>query len=235
MLAVRCVRAEIYHPTKIKERELRNLCVAWQSMTKTHSTYRTLRNRFPNLDSRYARAASFNLRTGKEPLHLPKDMFRIVKADGKFVRFFLRIPTKAREYLWLPLRMSRSSEEAIDDCDYGDSKLVRRGERFLLHLTVKRKVASVAASSLLGIDLGERYLATAVLWQGSRASILRWFYGREARGIRRHYAWLRKRLGERRLLKEIRRISDKEKHTINDLCHEISREIVTPPSSIIPR
>jgi IS605 OrfB family transposase len=54
----------------------------------------------------------------------------------------------------------------------------------------------------------------------------RWFYGREARSVRRHYAWLRKRLGERRLLKEIRRISDKETRTINDLCHNISREIV---------
>jgi putative transposase len=54
----------------------------------------------------------------------------------------------------------------------------------------------------------------------------RWFYGREARSVRRHYAWLRKRLGERRLLKEIRRISDKEKRRINDLCHKISREIV---------
>jgi IS605 OrfB family transposase len=227
MLAVRCVRAEIFGLTKTKAWKLRDLYAAWRSMTKVPSAYRELRKRFPCLDSRYARAASFNLQSSREPLHLPKDMFRIVKADGKFARFFLRIPVKAREYLWLPLHMNQSSEEMVDGADYGDSRLVKRGDRFFLHLTVKRQVECVDVSSLLGVDLGERNLATAVLWRGSEASILRWFYGREARGIRRHYAWLRKRLGEGRLLKEIKRISDKEQRAINDLCHKISREIVT--------
>lgn len=81
---------------------------------------------------------------------------------------------------------------------------------------MKRQAKKMDASSLLGVDLGERNLATAVLWRGPEASLVRWFYGREARGIRRHYAWLRKRLSERRLLKEVRRISDKEQRTIND-------------------
>jgi IS605 OrfB family transposase len=153
-------------------------------------------------------------------------MLRVVKTDGKFARYFLRIPVKAREYLWLPLRMSRGLEELMDGAEYGDSKLVRRGDNFFLHLTVKRHVASINSSSLLGVDLGERNLATAVLWQSPHGSNLRWFYGREARGVRRHYAWLRCRLGERKLLKEIRRVGDKEKRVINDLCHKISREIV---------
>jgi IS605 OrfB family transposase len=226
MLAVRCVRAEIFGLTKIKARRLSDLYAAWQTMTQTRSTYRELRNRFPYLDSRYARAASYNLPSSREPLHLPKDVFRIVDVDGKFAHFFLRIPTEAREYLWLPLRMNRHMEVIVQGGDYGDSKLVRHGDRFFLHLTVKRQVKAMAPSSLLGVDLGERNLATAVLWQGSRVNLLRWFYGREARGIRRHYAWLRRRLGERKLLKEVKRIGDKEERAINYLCHKTSREIV---------
>jgi IS605 OrfB family transposase len=226
MLAVRCVRAEVFGLTKTKSRRLCDLYAAWQSMTQTRSTYRELRNRFPYLDSRYARAASYNLPSTNEPLHLPKDMFRIVNRDGKFAHFFLRIPTEAREYLWLPLRMNRHMEEIVHRVDYGDSELIRRGDRFFLHLTVKRQVKTMEPSSLLGVDLGERNLATAVLWQGSQVSLVRWFYGREARGIRRHYAWLRKRLGERKLLREVKRISGKEQRAINNLCHNVSREIV---------
>jgi IS605 OrfB family transposase len=226
MLAVRCVRAEVFGLTKIKTRRLRDLYAVWQSMTKTPSTYRELRNRFPYLDSRYARAASYNLPSRKEPLHVPKDVFHIVNVDGKFAHFFLRIPTEAREYLWLPLRMNRHLEAVVHGGDYGDSKLVRVGDRFFLHLTVKRQAKTTEPSSLLGVDLGERNLATAVLWQGSQVSLVRWFYGREARGIRRHYAWLRRRLGERKRLKEVKRISGKEQRTINNLCHNVSREIV---------
>ena len=218
--------AEVFGLTKAKTRRLRDLYAAWQSMTRTPSTYRELRNRFPYLDSRYARAASFNIPSRKEPLHLPKDMFRIVNVDGRFAHFFLRIPTEARNYLWLPLRMNRHLEEIVHGGDYGDSKLIRRGDRFFLHLTVKRQAKTMEPSSLLGVDLGERNLATAVLWQRSQVNLLRWFYGREARGIRRHYAWLRKRLGERKLQREVKRISGKEQKAINNLCHNVSREIV---------
>ncbi|MFN4336157.1 MAG: IS200/IS605 family accessory protein TnpB-related protein [Candidatus Nitrosocaldus sp.] len=50
------------------------------------------------------------------------------------------------------------------------------------------------------------------------------FYGREVRGIRRHYNWLR--LGERRLLNVIRKIGSKEKGRVDAILHKISRAIV---------
>ncbi len=52
------------------------------------------------------------------------------------------------------------------------------------------------------------------------------FYGREVRGIRRHYDWLRRRLGKKKLLKVIKRIGRKEKVRVNDVLHKISKEIV---------
>ena len=52
------------------------------------------------------------------------------------------------------------------------------------------------------------------------------FYGREARGVRRHYAWLRRRLGERKLLRVIRKVKDTERRKVNTLCHQISHAIV---------
>ncbi|MEM3621829.1 MAG: transposase [Candidatus Methanomethyliaceae archaeon] len=52
------------------------------------------------------------------------------------------------------------------------------------------------------------------------------FYGAEVRGIRRHYAWLRRRLGNERALKTIKKIGGKEHRKVNDVLHNISRAIV---------
>jgi putative transposase len=226
MLVVRCIRAELVGLTAIKTGKLHELYASWRNMVKLQSTYRELRERHPYLDSRYAREATFKAKSPHEPLILPKDLFRVVWTGKRFARFFLRIPTESRKYLWLPMRMRPEDEEYIQHATLADSKITKHGRRFFLHLTVKRKMLATKVSSLLAVDLGERILATAVLWRDSQASPTRWFYGRQARGIRRHYAWLRKRLGERRLLKEIRRIGSKEQRTVRDLCHKISRQIV---------
>ena len=53
------------------------------------------------------------------------------------------------------------------------------------------------------------------------------FFGREIRGIRRHYGWLRKRLQERGLLKVVKRIGGKERRCINAVLHRVSKEIVS--------
>jgi len=58
------------------------------------------------------------------------------------------------------------------------------------------------------------------------------FYGKNVRGIRRHFAWLRRRLGERKLLKVIKRLGDKEKRKVNDILHKISRETVNRAKEI---
>jgi len=52
------------------------------------------------------------------------------------------------------------------------------------------------------------------------------FHGRKVRGIRRHQAWLRKRLQEKGLNKKVRELSDKEKRRVEDVLHKVSRRIV---------
>jgi len=79
--------------------------------------------------------------------------------------------------------------------------------------------------SILAVDLGERVAATAVLLQNGTVKKVK-FLGREVRGIRRHYAWVRKRLQEKKLRKGVKRIGQKEKRTVKDALHKISKEIV---------
>jgi len=52
------------------------------------------------------------------------------------------------------------------------------------------------------------------------------FMGRNVRGLRRHYAYLRRVLGEKKLLRMIRKVGNTESRKINDILHKISRELV---------
>jgi putative transposase len=52
------------------------------------------------------------------------------------------------------------------------------------------------------------------------------FMGRKVRGLRRHYAYLRRVLGEKKLLHKIKEIGDTEQRKINDILHKISHQIV---------
>jgi hypothetical protein len=75
------------------------------------------------------------------------------------------------------------------------------------------------------VDLGERIMAATVLLQNSCVKRPR-FLGREVRGIRRHHAWLRRRLQERGLKRVAKRIGDREKRRVDAVLHRISKEIV---------
>ena len=75
------------------------------------------------------------------------------------------------------------------------------------------------------MDLGERTIATTVLLSNGVVSHPH-FYGRKVRGLRRHYAWLRKRLGERKALDTIRKIKDTERRKVDAVLHKISRDVV---------
>jgi len=80
-------------------------------------------------------------------------------------------------------------------------------------------------SSILAVDLGERFAATAVLWRNGVMKAR--FYGKGIRGIRRHYAWLRRRLQERSLTHVLKRIGGREKRCINAVLHRVSKGIVS--------
>jgi putative transposase len=124
--------------------------------------------------------------------------------------------------------MSQEHSRLLKKVQVADSQLVRHRDDFYIHLAVRKEVPDPIIPShgtVLAVDLGERVMATSVaLADGSIKSP--GFHGREVRSIRRHYAWLRRRLGERKLLRVIRRIADTEHRRVQDRLHKIARAIV---------
>jgi len=155
------------------------------------------------------------------PISLRNDLIRIEKRDTKLVTYWIRIPVHGRRGgLWLPVKPHC---EFPDEYDISESKIVKKKDEFYIHITIQKEVVQKeSCSSILAIDLGERVIATVCNSLDMRPI----FMGREVRGIRRHFAWLRKRLGEKKLLKEIKRIGQKEQRIVDAHLHEISRRIV---------
>jgi len=113
-----------------------------------------------------------------------------------------------------------------------ESKVIRRNGEWYFYIVVEKEVEKPKLSSkIIAVDIGDKNIATKVELDNGKITGVK-FYGREVRKIRRHYDWLRGRLGKKRLLREIKRIGSKEERKVNDTLHKISREIVNRAKEI---
>jgi len=161
------------------------------------------------------------IKSNKEyPISLRKDLIEIEKQDTCIAKYWYRIRVKGCRKLWVAIKPHQEIPENIEFCE---SKIIRRKKEFFVHLTVKKDVPKINPRNVLAVDLGERVIATVC---GSFDNKKPHFFGRNIRGIRRHYSWLRRRLGEKKALKTIKKIKDTEKRKVDDQLNKISRRIV---------
>lgn len=166
----------------------------------------------------------------EQPLYLRNDTFKVVENDNEIAKYWLKLPTKEKHGgIWLPLTVPVRYQYLLNE-NVCDSKITKdRKGTWYAHITVECEVPDIQIPSnptIVAVDLGEKNIATTVsVAQDGDVSDVN-FYGRSVRGIRRHYNWLRKRLGERKLLKKIKDIEQTEKRKVRDVLHKISRSIV---------
>lgn len=108
-----------------------------------------------------------------------------------------------------------------------NSELIRKGKDFYIHITVKKPVSQALKTSnrVLAVDIGERNIATSVVLVDGLIRKPR-FHARSVRGLRRHYAWLRRILQERQHFRTLARIKSTEGRRIDDLLHKASKAII---------
>jgi putative transposase len=159
----------------------------------------------------------------EQPLYLRNDVFKITEKPTKISRHWLRLPTKKKHGgIWLPIIIPNKFHELLK-LKICDSKIARKAKGWFLMLTVQKEIETRKSySNILAVDLGEKIMATVC---GSFNNHRPLFLGREVRGIRRHYAWLRKRLGNNMCLKTIKKIEHTEQRKVNDCLFKISRQI----------
>ena len=192
------VKAKIVHLTRVKQRLLE---------TEYENLQRFLRGeRDVPLYSAYKQQALRyykKVKEGKEyPLSIRKDLLKIERRDTKIAEYWARIPVKGRRGgVWVAIKPHRPIEPDMEICE---SKLFKKDGEWWLHIVVQKEVEKPKPNPrrIIAIDIGDRNIATKVELVDGEVQNPK-FYGREVRGIRRHYDWLRRRLGEKRLLKKI--------------------------------
>jgi len=151
------------------------------------------------------------------PLSLRNDLINLKKAF-----WFLKIPVYGvRGGIRVPVKPHRE----FPNGKLCESKIVRKKDRYVAMLAFEFSPPPMRrCSSILAVDLGERFAATAVLWR--KGVVKAQFLGREIRGIRRHYAWLRRRL-QKGLTQVVKRIGSKERRVVDAILHRVSKRIVS--------
>ena len=219
------IRTKLFGLTTTKQKALDGLWNEWKSALKIKGGYKVLRKQ-TMLHSHYCRAIDWKV-GGDSPVLIDKDTFRLVDTNNAYARWFVRIPTPSGK-IWCPLRMQKEYEDLLNHVEVCDSTIVKKHNDFYFHITIKKEVQQHSTNPIiLSIDIGERVLATSVALNFNTSTISSpMFYGRQVRGIRRHYAWLRKRLSERKKFKAVKQIGNTEHRKVNDVLHKISKDIV---------
>ncbi|KXB05775.1 hypothetical protein AKJ49_00045 [candidate division MSBL1 archaeon SCGC-AAA382A03] len=165
------------------------------------------------------------IKDGKEyPISVRKDLIDLKIMDNVVSKYWLKVRV-ASVYggINVPLKPHTQIPVKGGGVEYCESKILKKDDEFYFHLTIEKTVqAKSSYSGLLAIDIGQKYLAVSVASHRNNPK----FQGREIRGIRRHYNWLRKKLGNKKLKDEITRLSDKESRKVDQKIHEIAKELV---------
>jgi putative transposase len=220
VIVQKTIRAKIISLTKSKDEKLRTEYANFQ-LALAGDTGVSLYSATKQQAQRLSKRIKGEIR--EQPLVIRRDTFEIQRQETKIATWWARIPV-FKKSIWVPVELPKSQEPLLG-LDIRECRLVKELKNWSLRITVRKETFALNPMNILSVDLGEKHIATTVLLR-SGVFVNPSFYGERVRGLRRHYAWLRKRLGEKKALDTIRKVKDSERRKVNDILHKISREIV---------
>jgi IS605 OrfB family transposase len=226
MELIKTVTAKVFNPTTGKQRAIVHLWDSWKRALGLKRDYAFIRSH-SDLPSYYCREINWKIDMGADaPVGIPKDCLKLLPG-GTYAPWFASIPTPDGR-VCLPLRMSKGQSKLLSECEVCDSQLIKRDKEFFLHIVVSKKGSIPIIpfhAPVLAVDLGERVIATSVALVDGQICTPG-FHGREIRSIRRHYAWLRKRLGRKKLFRVIKYVGRAEHRKVDARLHIIASNLV---------
>lgn len=128
------------------------------------------------------------------------------------------------ERISVSIKLTDRQKALFSGAAFGTMRIVMKN-----HVPVAQIIYEIAEpdfksdGNVMGIDLGIKCPAVSYCSDGSVK-----FYGngRKNKYMRRHYAYLRKKLQTSKKMKAVIRINDKEQHIMRDIDHKLSHDIV---------
>lgn len=145
------------------------------------------------------------------------------KVKDNAVEFPVMIDGKSKR-ISVPVKLTERQKSLFSGAKFGTMRIVIKN-----HILVAQIVYGTAEPELktdgntMGIDLGIKCPAVSCCSDGSVK-----FYGNGRRNkyMRRHYAYLRKKLQTSKKMKALKRINNKEQRIMRDIDHKLSHDIV---------
>ena len=151
--------------------------------------------------------------------------FKITGSDIQFPTWQNNKSTR----IAIQIKLTDKQQTLLSGNKLGLLRIVRKNKKLMAQVSYHvPDPAFQTAGNVMGIDLGIKCPAVSYCSDGSVK-----FYGngRQNKYIRRHYAYLRKKLQKNKKTKAIKRINNKEQRIMKDIDHKISREIVNTAKS----
>lgn len=121
-------------------------------------------------------------------------------------------------------KMSNKQKSVFTSYKLGTMRIVVKGNSLVAQIVYDAdEIAFSDNGNVMGVDLGIKCPAVSYCSDGSVK-----FYGngRKNKYMRRHYKYLRKKLGKVKKLNAIKHINDKEQRIMKDIDHKLSHDII---------
>lgn len=122
------------------------------------------------------------------------------------------------------VKLTDRQKALFSDAKFGTMRIVVKSHALVAQIVYKAAEHELKSEgNVMGVDLGIKCPAVSYCSDGSVK-----FYGngRKNKYIRRHYAYLRKKLQTSKKIKAVKRINDKEQRIMRDIDHKLSHDIV---------
>lgn len=122
------------------------------------------------------------------------------------------------------VKLTDRQKALFADAKFGTMRIVTKNHALVAQIVYEVTEPKLKSDgNVIGIDLGIKCPAVSYCSDGSVK-----FYGngRKNKYMRRHYAYLRKKLQTSKKIKAVKRINDKEKRIMRDIDHKLSHDIV---------
>lgn len=156
------------------------------------------------------------------PISVRKDLIDIQECESDIADYFIKVPT-AQRYGGLKLPV-KTHIEIQEDWEIGESKVIKRGEDFYVHISVSYEVKPVSGlQGVYGIDLGLRNPPVGVALVGDEGSCPKIqtvdFHADSIQKIQSRYAYLRRNTSNGKKWK------NREHNKVEDVLHKTTTKI----------
>ena len=229
MKVTKTVKARVYKPTYCKEDALQRMTEEWRQALKMHrndADYDDIREE-TDLPSACVSNINYNEYEGDQPLTISKESINVWQKNNEISDLFLELYT-GKERIWLPIQIWDGHKQYLlnDKFNILNSEIMQKNGTFYIHFVVQTDMNIDEPENVLGIDIGDKHLATSVALHSDGTVEDVNFHGDDIRGVRRHYAWLKKRLQHKGSYRTLKQVSDKEHRRVDDICHNVAKDIV---------